>query len=382
MDGKRGVIRSSLIALALGAFAAEACSGRSVEHQAGDAGTRAFAGSGPGSGASGGTDPSTGARSNDSGGRGGTAGRATNGGRGGSRAGAGAGGASGAPAGGGGSAGQPDVDPDCQCQADDFEFSCTLSLDALAGRLHVPDDCENDLDLVLREPCSGGYTRYRWFEGGENDYVRIEDANGKLVYASASGYVNPGCSGDPLVNDYGSFHAGVAPNVTCEPGCAVCGDRSFGGDATSWCATCTELGNERAAVSLADYCAYTHCPATIDEARYDATSGCGTRVVDADMTTSCGVVSVRHAERARGVSYFFDAGTKKLTGIVVRAEAAEGPCSVRDTDVGQVPTACQLESDCSLCDAGLGGEGGAGGADGKGTGLGGGAPELAACSPP
>jgi len=100
------------------------------------------------------------------------------------------------------------------------EFRCRLSLETVT--LSVPADCEHDLNYLRRESCSGGYTRYVWQEGGENDYEIFKDSAGAVVYVSAVGYVTPACDLPAGANDYGSYQAGQRPNTICASGCSMC----------------------------------------------------------------------------------------------------------------------------------------------------------------
>lgn len=210
MQSKHGAMATSLLVLAFGGVVAEGCSGSSDEHPAAGAGGGTAAGA-AGGGTSG---KGTGARPNTAG-TGGGGGRPAggNGGTGGSSR-AGTGGGSGA--GDGGTSGQPA----CDCTLSESEFSCSAPLDAVS--ISVPQDCELDLGYLRREQCDGGYTRYRWAEGGENDYELFADANGKVVYVSAFGYVTPPCDLPRGANDLGSYTAGKRPNTTCTGECTVC----------------------------------------------------------------------------------------------------------------------------------------------------------------
>lgn len=358
MHGKRGAAATSIFVLAMGAVVAEGCASSS------EAPPRRGSGGGAGAGTGGGGTSGKGTGARPGGGKGGSAGRPEMGGSGGSPR-AGTGGGSGA--GDGGSSGEPA----CDCTVTDFEFNCRLPLDAVS--LPVPKDCEHDLNYVRRESCSGGYARYVWAEGGENDYEVFTNADDEVVYVSAIGYVSPGCDLPAGANDYGSYSAGHRPNTTCARECTVCETDGLGaGGAGPSCAVCTPLTQDRVAVSLADYCASEPCPDDLGDARDDATRSCGGNGFEADMATSCGVVTVRTTEPHRNVSYFFDADSKALTGLQVRSDAPSGPCEATHTLVGTIPAACRLESNCALCpDAAAGGASSAGGEGGGGAGGGG-----------
>jgi hypothetical protein len=374
MQSKRRLVKSSGILLALAVVGAGGCSGRSVRHDPSQAGTGAVGGAAISTGGAGVTaQGGTGARTNGSSGHGGSAGRATAGTGGASRG--GAAGTGGAASGAGGSG----MQPHCECTSDDFGFDCEVALDS-AANLSVPQNCENDLNYLRRSSCDDGSTHYEWLVGDENDHEVFVDANGNVIYFSSSGYVGRACDDPAEQAQYGSYRGGTKPDARCTSECTVCENLAPDEESTGpSCAVCTPLANDRTAVSLADYCAFTSCPENIRATRADITFGCGEGVVDADMTESCGTVTVRAHEGERRVSYFFDAETAKLTGMLVVSDDPAGPCHARATEVGTLPTACALESDCSLCDA----AGGAAGAAGTG-GLGAGAPSgsaLPACAP-
>jgi hypothetical protein len=269
-----------------------------------------------------------------------------------------------------------DVDPACHCQlsADD-EFYCTVSPTEFLKRLPVPTDCENDLNQVTRAICDDGTTIYYWEEAGENAYTAQLDASGKLLYGDAMGYVGPLCGITPSGRyDFGSIEAGSYPDSTCSDQCSVCEGDSVGAGGASGgvaaCPVCEPGPNGHVTVSLTEYCAYMGCPATLADARATIDAECA-NLVGADMTTSCGIVTVRSSTRDVGTSYFFDQASGTLVGVSAHNDEPHwGPCEALDYDVGTIPTACALESDCSLCAGSLDGAGGAG------------ASELPACSAP
>lgn len=232
MSGKRmkvrgsvhGVYRPRLLSVAVTALVLGSCVALGCDSDD-DARTDARAGAGGLSGGragahSGGAGTSGEVGGDGLGGAGGAAGAASVGGEGGLAAGMGG------TAGEGGQGGQgPRFDPACECVFFD-SFTCTLPLNEFSRRNSTPSSsCDDDVDYYRIETCADGTTRHSWLEGGENAYTMVY--SGRLIYASAFGYVGHVCgTGD----DVAVVSSGEPPAASeCEI-CTVCqGDHVEGG---------------------------------------------------------------------------------------------------------------------------------------------------------
>jgi hypothetical protein len=184
----------------------------------------------------------------------------------------GAGGATGGVAGSGGDAGGAGFafDDVCACGSispggdDEVEFSCTITLEALAERLPTPSDCEHDYNYVTRKYC-GGQASYRFLEGYENAYLLEVDDTGHLTFGSASGYVGWVCGieGEP---ELGRVTAGTPSEDECLDECKICAPIGDGAEAAlPQCPSCTPgaggAGGEAGAAGAAGDNGVAHiCP--------------------------------------------------------------------------------------------------------------------------
>lgn len=206
--------RGFSVVVLVGIGVATACSGRSTTRSDGTGGVGTggvgtggvggaggvSGGAGGATGANGGTGNATGGTDGESGGSigrplGGASGRGTTGGAGG-HATAGRGGSSGARS----------------CPETTDEYCETVPF----GECPVYDgyvwiaECPEDADYATYEECNGGFVRYSWSVGGENDATMVFDANHDLVYGTDTDYRGDTCT------------AGSRPLLTQCRACSVC----------------------------------------------------------------------------------------------------------------------------------------------------------------
>lgn len=265
-----------------------------------------------------------------------------------------------------------DFDPACICEAlVDGEFSCRLSTADAAARIPPePANCDNDLDYVTRADC-GHILVYRWSEGMENDY-ELELDTGALRYLSAFGYVGPICGIYGSDYQFGSIVAGTRLADSCDAQCAVCstGDYTRPTDGLPACEPCSDRTQfETNTETLADYCEFHHCPASLEAAKAELAAQCsGDRSSSNDVvvTTGCGTIGLVH-DMGEGVeAYYFDAQTNALAGALEGNDTPGGNCEAFSYVGGSVPTdPCADANTCSLCASGESDGAGAAGSAGE-----------------
>ncbi len=182
-----------------------------------------------------------------------------------------------------------------------------------------------------------------------------------------------GAAGAPFT--YGPAEFGT-PFDTVDPDeCSLCegGSRLDPRPGLPACEPCSDPSqNYLNQESLADFCTFHTCPATIAEASAFVTPLCPATPSAADCTisTGCGYTRVGWIHPLGIDAYYFDTRTETLVGAEFGGDQPAGVCFVVETQGGDVPTqACADASTCTLCDypAGAAGSGsGAAGSTGSG----------------
>jgi hypothetical protein len=239
--------------------------------------------------------------------------------------------------------------------------------------IEAPSSCYNDLDYVHRVT-SGATLRYRWSEGQENEYELVFQ-HGSPTYFRAIGYVSRFCE----VNTYydGSYYGfgtivfGTPVDIDDGTECSIC-DNLLEGDLDPElpaCEPCSDpMQDELNQESLADFCAFHRCPATIAEASALVAANCPSvpDAADATLSTGCGYTRVAWTHASGFEAYFFDSQSEALVGAELTGDLPEGACYTTAYAGGDVPTqACADASTCTLCDSASGAAGSGSGAAGS-----------------
>jgi hypothetical protein len=252
----------------------------------------------------------------------------------------------------------------CQCVADSsYSFSCVATLDAALA--HAPDVCARLDSSTRRSTCDNGGFIFRTIEGDENDFVLVLDANGAPAYYQASGYIG-GC-GVAQQYGYGRIEAGTLP-AECGDAytCAPCADGVTDVPACAACAPSAE-DVDGVALSLAEYCQSSFCPASAAVARTWLAASCNVdqRPV---VTRGCGVVAIRWEAEFGVVVFYYDGSSGDLVGVFEQDAVPRGPCHVLSYRAGDVPAeSCSTATVCEFCTPSGNGAGGAGGEAGSGS---------------
>lgn len=332
-----------------------------------------------GTGGTGGTRPDAGhggTGGSVAGGMGGNVGRAGSG----AAAGTGATGGTGITQGGSdGGAGAPFAydESSCSCRVEgEHEFYCVIN--RLAKPIEPPSDCDNDLDYVHRAQPGHALT-YWWSEGTENEYELVLNQGGGK-YFKAMGYVGSFCGIEGPDYDLGTVEFGPPPldtpsDTVDASECSVC-EGASGIDPTPGLPACEPCSNPTDNYlnqeSLADFCTFHGCPATIAEASAIVATRCPATPAQYDSTisTGCGYTRVAWIHPLAIEAYFFDTRTEALVGAEFGGDQPAGACLAATYAGGDVPTQpCADASTCTLCDYASGAAGsGSGAAGSAGTG--------------
>jgi hypothetical protein len=232
--------------------------------------------------------------------------------------------------------------------------------------VQAPADCDNDLQFVHRQTCSG-VIDYQWLEGMENEYELALSA-GLVSYFKATGYVGSICGIDDPNYQFGTIETtGAALPADCSGArCSVCDTPTDTVYPT--CEPCSDpTQNYVNQESLDDYCKFHTCPSDLADARALIAAQCPASPSlsnDSVMSTGCGLIRVAWDFPLAVNAYYFDAQTQALVGAITGNDTPFGQCYAVTYEGGNVPTAdCADAQTCSLCDSPSGAAGsGAGGA--------------------